>query len=187
MIPNSDAQTKFQVRLARTSTDLDSIRILFTSYASWLDLDLTFQNFSHEVNSLPGLYSPPNGCLLIAILASGEAVGCVALRPLSPKAVNQTPLSEKEDEEVGGEPRTNVCEVKRLYTTEGARGLGIGKALVEAVIAEAGKLGYDEMKLDTLPRMANARRLYEHYGFKECEKYYDTPLEGTMFLCKRLA
>lgn len=79
-----------------------------------------------------------------------------------------------------------ICEVKRLFLTRSARGLGIGRALVEAVIAEARKRGYEEMKLDTLPRMVGARRLYENVGFVECERYYETPVEGTVFMRKKL-
>jgi len=79
-----------------------------------------------------------------------------------------------------------TCEVKRLFLTSSSRGLGIGRALVEAVIEEAEKLGYEEMKLDTLPRMVGARKLYESVGFVECGMYYNTPLAGTVFYGKKL-
>lgn len=72
--------------------------------------------------------------------------------------------------------------MKRLYLSPASRGLGVGKRLVETVIQEGRKLGYEEMRLDTLPSMVNARALYKGMGFVECERYYDTPVEGTMFL-----
>jgi ribosomal protein S18 acetylase RimI-like enzyme len=79
-----------------------------------------------------------------------------------------------------------ICEMKRLYCTPSTRGLGVGRALVEEVIKEAEKLGYDEMRLDTLLSMEGARKLYEQFGFVEIEAYYDTPLDGTYFLGKNL-
>ncbi|TVY19884.1 Acetyltransferase [Lachnellula arida] len=183
------SKAPFTIRHATSPPDISSIRTLFTSYVSWLALDLTFQNFAHELASLPGLYAPPTGCLLLAVLESGEtageAVGCVALRPLPPKPLRASnPASGQEERE--GEKGKRTCEVKRLFLTPASRGLGIGRALVEAVVAEAGKLGYEEMKLDTLPRMVGARKLYESVGFVETEMYYETPLEGTVFYKKEL-
>lgn len=72
--------------------------------------------------------------------------------------------------------------MKRLYLTPASRGLGLGKALVEEVVKEAKRLGYEEMRLDTLPSMVGARALYRGVGFVEVERYYDTPIQGTMFL-----
>ncbi|TVY44079.1 Acetyltransferase [Lachnellula subtilissima] len=186
----------FTIHHATAPTDISSIRNLFTSYVSWLAIDLTFQNFAQELASLPGLYGPPTGCLLLAVLESGEAVGCVALRPLPskppPPPANPMPISasslypSQEKREGVKEKERRTCEVKRLFLTPASRGLGIGRALVEAVIAEAEKLGYEEMKLDTLPRMVGAMKLYESVGFVETEGYYETPLEGTVFYKKEL-
>ena len=76
--------------------------------------------------------------------------------------------------------------MKRLYCVPTSRGLGVGRLLVEEVIREAERLGYEEMRLDTLPQMDGARKLYREWGFVECERYYETPLEGTIFLSKKL-
>ena len=46
-----------------------------------------------------------------------------------------------------------ICEMKRLYCNSSSRGLGVGRALIEEVTQEAEKLGYGEMRLDTLPSM----------------------------------
>ena len=76
--------------------------------------------------------------------------------------------------------------MKRLYCIPESRGLGVGKALVEEVVREAERLGYEEMRLDTLKNMRGARRLYEGLGFVVCERYYDTPLEGMTIFMKRI-
>jgi ribosomal protein S18 acetylase RimI-like enzyme len=72
--------------------------------------------------------------------------------------------------------------MKRLYVRPGHRGLGIGRALAEAVIAEARDAGYSSMRLDTLPQMQAAQAMYETLGFREIEPYYPSPVPGTRFL-----
>jgi GNAT superfamily N-acetyltransferase len=136
---------------------------LFEEYAAWIGLDLSFQGFAAELASLPGPYVPPRGRLLLA-LAGGEAAGCVALRPLD----------------------SGVCEMKRLYVRPPFRGQGLGKLLAERIVEEARAIGYLKMKLDTLPFMQPAIRLYESLGFSSCTAYYATPLPDTVFMELRL-
>ena len=73
---------RMEIREAIVQEDIETARALFREYAAWLRVDLCFQNFAEELASLPGLYAPPRGRLLVAWL-DGEAMGCVALRPLS--------------------------------------------------------------------------------------------------------
>jgi len=134
-------------------------RALIEQYGAWIGIDLSFQGFAAELAGLPGLYAPPRGRLLLA-LASGEAAGCVALRPL---------------EEA-------VCEMKRLFVRPAFRGQDLGVLLVEQIVNEARAIGYAQMRLDTLPSMQPAIRLYRAFGFVPCAPYYDTPLRGTIFM-----
>ncbi len=151
---------------ARSPEDIEASRHLFSAYAQSLGIDLSFQDFPSELASLPGKYAPPTGEILLAKEPNGKAVGCVAVRPL--------PLHEA------------CCEMKRLYVLPAGRGLGIGKRLVPAIIEVATRLGYREIRLDTLPHMVEAVRLYENEGFVRTEPYYATPLTGTIFLAKKL-
>ena len=151
------------IRHASGAGDLALARRLFEEYAAWLDEDLCFQGFAAELASLPGKYAPPRGRLLLAG-APGDAFGCVALRP----------LDEGADGAVG--------EVKRLYVAPRARGQGWGRKLAQAVIDEARIAGYVQLKLDTLERMTDARRLYESLGFVRCEPYYHNPLGAPVYM-----
>jgi putative acetyltransferase len=144
---------------ANTAQRLVLARALFDEYRAWLGIDLSFQGFAEELVALPGLYGPPRGRLLLA-LASREAAGCVALRPL--------------DE--------GVCEMKRLFVRAHFRGQGVGQRLVERIVEEARAIGYLRMRLDTLPSMQAAIRRYETLGFVRCAAYYKTPLPDTVFM-----
>jgi len=74
-----------------------------------------------------------------------------------------------------------ACELKRLYVRPDARGSGAGRALAEAVVEEARRLGYRTMRLDTLPTMDAARALYRSLGFVPAERYSDNPIPGVLF------
>jgi len=139
--------------------DLDEVRKLFAEYAKSLVISLEFQNFDAELAGLPGEYAPPNGRLLIAI-SDGHPSGCVALRKLDER----------------------VCEMKRLYVRPQFQGLRIGRSLAECIIAEAKGMGYESMRLDTLPSMKIARSLYVSLGFCEIAPYRHNPIEGTAFM-----
>jgi GNAT superfamily N-acetyltransferase len=156
----------FRLVKARHRQEIAAAAALFREYADWLGIDLTFQDFANELATLPGKYAPPEGELMLAYSLSGDALGCVGVRPLDGAA---------------------VCEMKRLFVRPAARGLGIGRALVEAIIGAAEALGYAEMKLDTLPWMDSAAALYREFGFTEIAAYYDNPVPGTRYLGKRLA
>jgi ribosomal protein S18 acetylase RimI-like enzyme len=128
-------------------------------YARSLGFDLDFQDFDRELAGLPGKYAEPDGCLLIA-KRGGAAVGCVALRKLE----------------------AGICEMKRLYVKPDGRGHGLGRALVERIIAEAKERGYRRMRLDTLATMQSAIKLYKACGFCEIAAYTFNPIPGAVYL-----
>lgn len=151
------------IREARFPADVAAARALFREYADGLGVDLCFQGFAEELAELPGRYAGPAGGVWLAETA-GTAVGCVAVRPL-------------------GE---GVCELKRLYVRPVARGGGVGRRLVEHVLAWATAAGYRRVVLDTLPAMAPAIALYRSVGFAEVPAYCHNPVPGALFLGRGL-
>ena len=149
------------IRHAHQEDWIPEVRTLFMEYAQALGINLGFQDFDRELASLPGEYNWAlgKGCLLIA-LDHGKPVGCVGCRPL----VDMT------------------CEMKRLYVRPEARGTGVGEALARAVVDEARRLGYENMRLDSLPFMEKAVRLYQRLGFTTIAPYRHNPIEGSVFM-----
>ena len=149
---------EFRVREAEPD-ELVVVRELIEEYVSSLGIDLDFQEIDLELAHLEAVYGPPGGRILLAV-ADGAAAGCVGLRPL-------------EDD---------CCELKRLYVRPAFRGTGIGRALALAAIDAARALGYGRIRIDTLPQMGAARKLYASLGFREIEPYRFNPVLGTAFM-----
>ena len=138
---------------------LAQARTLLLEYAESLNVDLAFQNFDRELAEFPANYLPPAGSLLLASRDEGLA-GSVAMRRL-----------DKE-----------ICEMKRLYVRPAYRDCGVGRALADAIIDAAKRAGYRRMRLDTLPGMGDAQRLYGILGFREIAAYYENPIAGTKYM-----
>ena len=132
---------------------------LFQEYAESLGVDLEFQNFSEELSNIQNQYSRPNGVLILAIEAGFRPMGCFGVRPMEGP----------------------ICELKRMYLRKQARGKGIGKLMLKKSISMARELGYEKMRLDTLPSMQSAIKRYQSMGFYEIGPYRYNPIEGTKY------
>ena len=143
--------------------EVPAMRELFSEYGRSLGIDLSFQDFPRELETLPGKYAPPDGAAILA-LVGGAACGCVALRKIE----------------------EGSCEMKRLYVRPDARGLGIGAELVRRIIDVARARGYRVMRLDTLPDMKSAIALYTSFGFRQIPAYTYNPIHGAVYMEKTL-
>jgi GNAT superfamily N-acetyltransferase len=144
---------------ATTPREWDEAQRLVREYAASLNVDLSFQNFDHELQHFTTDYAPPTGAFILAEDAD-RYVACIGLRQFA----------------------EGIGEIKRLYVVPAARGLGLGRLLVERIIVVAREVGYGSLLLDTLPFMKEAQSLYVALGFKPTVPYRYNPVAGSAFL-----
>lgn len=144
--------------------ELEIVRQLFRDYEAELDENICFQSFEKELENPLVKYGGKSAGLWLSYY-NDEVAGCIGLLPLA---------------------QEGVCEMKRLYVKPAFRKYGIGRALVELILEEAKLKGHQTMVLDTLPKLQAAINLYKNYGFTERDAYYHNPLEGVIYLEKKL-
>lgn len=155
--------SEYNIRVAEGDADLASTRRLFAEYEEFLGFSLEFQGFAKELESIGEIYGPPTGRLWL-VENKSMVVGCVAVRRIDPQ----------------------IAELKRLFVTEQARGHGLGKRLMLAALDGAHELGYERIRLDTIPQLVAARGLYEQFGFVKIDPYNDNPRPDVTFMERAL-
>ena len=67
---------------------------------------------------------------------------------------------------------TGTCELVKMYLMPAARGIGLGRTLIEHSINFAREEGYTSIYLESMPELAQALKVYARFGFQ----YIDKPL-----------
>jgi putative acetyltransferase len=149
--------------IANTTEHYEAAIQLFKEYATWLNIDLDFQNFDAELQQLGEMYAAPHGIILLS-MQQDKYTGCVAVR-------------NKGDQ---------IAELKRMYVQPAQRGNGIAKELLLQAIDFAKNAGYKKIRLDTLATMHPAINLYTQFGFYEIPAYYHNPEANAVFFEREL-
>jgi GNAT superfamily N-acetyltransferase len=135
-------------------------RKLFVEYAGSLNIDLCFQHFNEELESIAVQYSKPDGGLIAIVCKNtGEFIGCAGVR-------------KYEDA---------IAELKRMYIKSPFRGKGLGRELLHRSIKLAKELHYNSIRLDTLDTMTAAIALYTRHGFREIPAYRFNPCSDARY------
>jgi putative acetyltransferase len=150
-------------KTAQTDTEFEHAKGLFEEYAGSLHFDLSFQNFSNELNSIQSQYNKPEGGIILAY-ANQLPVGCAGVRKLE----------------------ENIAELKRMYVNPAYRGYKIGLKLLELSLGLAKDLHYKKIRLDTVDTMQQAIKLYRSLGFYSIPAYRYNPMPGTIYMEKEL-
>jgi ribosomal protein S18 acetylase RimI-like enzyme len=170
MGPDSESHPGTTLRPVNWSTDLGTVRRLFQDYRQWLadhrdtspsagsTVERGLQEVDTQIAELPGAYGPPGGEIILAF-AQEALVACGALRGLQPK----------------------VAEIKRIYVRADHRGPGFGPRLTGELLSRARVLGYERVRVDTLPTMTAAIQFYQDMGFKPIPAYWPHPVPGAVF------
>jgi GNAT superfamily N-acetyltransferase len=125
------------------------------------ELDRRFESGFDASTSLPTPdddFQPPGGAFLVAF-ADGEPVACGAVRTIAPA----------------------VGYLKRMWVSEGVRGLGLGRRLLEALEEQARELGMTTLRLETNDALQEAIALYRSAGFREVPAFNDEPFARHWF------
>jgi len=147
------------ITAATSPEDVAAVKALFIEYMDWLGYDLNFQGVDKELETFPEVY-----CHMLLARVDGAAAGAIALKDLG----------------------DGICEMKRLYVPDSFQGTGLGRRLSEQLIKDAKGMGFEKMRLDTLPRLEAAVGIYRKLGFEEIAPYYFNPIEGVVFFEKAL-
>ena len=102
---------------------------------------------------------PPRGQMRLA-LRDGMAVGCGTVQTIGP----------------------GDAEIKRVYIAPGARGTGLGRALMMRLIDDCRALGFRRILLDTGRPLTSAQALYDSLGFRRRGPYQPLPHGAESFL-----
>jgi ribosomal protein S18 acetylase RimI-like enzyme len=152
------------------SRDLETVRRLFQDYRQWLAdhrddapasesaVQLGLGQIDQQIAELPGAYGPPRGEVVLAF-SKAALVACGALRGLESK----------------------VGEIKRIYVRADHRGPEFGPRLTRALLSRARALGYERVRVDTLPSMTAAIQYYQEMGFDPIPSYWPHPVRGALF------
>jgi GNAT superfamily N-acetyltransferase len=147
------------LRLAETADDYDAFATIIRAYLDSLGFVVDFQDVDVELSELPTRYGEAGGGATVLAFDGAQAVGGVAVHDYG----------------------DSCCEMKRMYILPPWQGRGIGRRLAVEAIAQARRLGYMSMKLDTLARMQAATQIYESLGFRRIEAYRHNPIEDALY------
>ena len=144
--------------IAESDEEYEEAAALFTEYAAWLNIDLSFQNFEEELTALKTMYASPNGGIILCKI-NNQFTACVALRKID----------------------AQTAELKRMFVKPIFQHQGIGKILLQKAVELAEKQNYNRIRLDTLNHMTSAINLYKQNGFYEIPAYYNNPNASAVY------
>lgn len=152
-----NSSSKVTVRHIKLPEDLAKIEELWFDYLVWGNDKMQALYGVHPHNPKEAVkedireinkFQPPHGCLLLAIYEN-KICGVGSLKSINSK----------------------IGEIKRMFVERAYRRIGAGRAILEALLAEARKAGYKKVRLDSPKFMVAAHTLYRSIGFSSIEAY----------------
>ena len=148
---------------ATSSSDIAAVKDIFIKYIrfieDYLGQSIGFQNTDEEFKTFPDMYR----ALFIAKL-DGVPVGACGVKAFKP----------------------DISELKRLYVLPEGRGHKIGERLTRKAIEFSKDAGFNQMYLDTDRGLTHANAIYEAFGFKDIDRYYENPMGCSRYMALSL-
>ncbi|MBV9717352.1 MAG: GNAT family N-acetyltransferase [Solirubrobacterales bacterium] len=148
------------VELRRVDPEIPDAQRCLRAYVAELNRRSPQRGFdpNNGASAKPHEVRPPNGAFVIAYLR-GEAIGC--------GAVKHHP--------------GHVTDIKRMWLAESARGLGLGRRLLEYLEHLAREHGSNEAHIETSDVLPEAIALYRSAGYREVPPFNDEPFADRWF------
>jgi len=157
-----DKSEKVITRTVIIPDDLEAVKKLWFDYLVWGN-DIMQELYGvHPHNPKEAVeqdiqqinkFQPPYGQIILAIY-EGKVCGLGSLKSISPE----------------------IGEIKRMFVDPTIRRIGAGRAILEGLLAEAKKVGYKKVRLDSPKFLEAAHSLYRSFGFRDIEAYPEMEL-----------
>ena len=136
--------------IIRSASNQDEERItaLVSNVLAEFGLQIDLEETDADLRDIESSYLQAGGVFEVIEDEQGNLLGTVGLYPI--------------DE--------STCELRKMYFVPKARGLGLGKYILERAIARAGELGFERIVLETASVLKAANHLYVKYGFRPIDK-----------------
>ncbi len=148
---------------ATSGSDIAAVKEIFLKYIrfieDYLGQSIGFQNTDEEFKTFPDMYR----ALFIAKL-DGVPVGACGVKAFKP----------------------DIAELKRLYVLPEGRGHKIGERLTRIAIDFSKDAKFSQIYLDTDRGLTHANAIYEAFGFKDIDRYYENPMGCSRYMALSL-
>lgn len=151
-----------EIREAIIAEDLEIIKKLWIDHLTWGNQNMELHYGAHPHDPIETTeqdiqaidkFLPPTGRIILALVQKTVCgIGCL-------KSIN-----------------TEIGEIKRMYVAPTYRKNGAGRAILDRLVEEAKKIGYQKLRLDSPKFMEAAHALYRSYGFKDIPAYEEVEM-----------
>jgi putative acetyltransferase len=129
-----------------TKADAEAVRALVFGVLGEYGLEPSPADTDADLFDIEASYVSRGGRFDVLSDASSEIIGTVALFPIDDRTV----------------------ELRKMYLRSDARGHGHGRRMLEHAIAQAKRMGFARITLETASVLKEAVELYTRYGFRPC-------------------
>lgn len=140
----SDILKNVTIRNA-SNEDSDAVLALVASVLAEYGMEVDTTTTDRDLLNIEESYEKRGGHLEVIVDQTGRIVGSIGIYVCSDK----------------------TCELRKMYLIPELRGRGMGRYLLERVIARARELGFEQLVLETSSKLQVANRLYTHFGFQQ--------------------
>ncbi|MFI5377702.1 MAG: GNAT family N-acetyltransferase [Tepidisphaerales bacterium] len=152
MPPTAAQPPIYRIRTA-TNADSPAVKALIFGVLREYGLKPDPESTDADLDDLEGHYARRGGDFSVLEDGNGRIIGTVGIQPREP----------------------GVCELRKMYLDGAYRGRGLGRRLLDHGLAEAGRLGFRRVVLETASVLKEAIRLYERYGFRRYQPEHLVP------------